>query len=214
MAAFSPDGKWILFTEFAGSPSHAVGIFGVPSSGGKPRQLRTTGAVDEFHCSVSSMGSCVVRETDGKEFVFISLDPIQGMQQEVARIPWRPTMLGDWSVSPDGSAVAMANHDPENPGLQLIHLSSHSSTPPSTIPVRGFGEVCEPTWSADAKGFFVETKTTSGYNLLYVDLAGHAKLLRQSPIAIWGVPSRDGKKLAFPSVTVTSNVWAGRTSLP
>jgi WD40-like Beta Propeller Repeat len=215
MAAFSPDGKWVLFTEFAGSPSRAVGIFSVPSSGGKPKRLYTTGAVDEFHCPVSSIGSCVVRETnEKKEFVFFALDPIQGMQQEVARIPWRPTMLGDWSVSPDGSTVAMANHDPENPGIQLIHLSTSRSITASTIPLPGFGEVCEPTWSSDAKGFFVETKTTTGYDLLYVDLAGHAKLLRQSPIAIWGVPSRDGKKLAFPNVTVASNVRAGRTSLP
>jgi WD40 repeat protein len=215
MAAFSPDGKWILFTEFAGSPSHAIGIFSVPSSGGKPRQLHTTGTIDEFHCPVSSMGSCVVRETNGtKEFVFFALDPVRGMQQEVARIPWKPTMLGDWSVSPDGSIVAMANHDPENPGIELIHLSSHRSGPPSAIPLLGFGEVLEPTWSPDAKGFFVETKTTNGYDLLYVDLAGHATLLRQSPISIWGVPSRDGEKLAFPSVTVASNVWAGRTSLP
>jgi DNA-binding winged helix-turn-helix (wHTH) protein/WD40 repeat protein len=214
MAAFSPDGKWILFTEFGGSPSHAIGIFSVPSGGGKPRQLYTTGAIDEFHCPVSTMGSCVVRETIGKEFAFFALDPVQGMQQEVGRIPWKPTVLGDWSVSPDGSTVAMANHDPENPGIQLTHLSPHRSIPTSTIPVPGFGEVLEPTWSSDAKGFFVETKTTSGYDLLYVDLAGHAKLLRQSPIAIWGVPSRDGKKLAFPGVTVASNVWAGRTLLP
>jgi DNA-binding winged helix-turn-helix (wHTH) protein len=214
MAAFSPDGKWLLFTEFGGSPSHAIGIFSVSSTGGKPRQLYTTGVIDEFHCPVSSTGSCVVRETNGKEFVFFALDAVQGMQQEVGRIPWEPTVLGDWSISPDGSTVAMANHDPENPGIQLIHLLPYRSISTSTISVPGFGEVLEPTWSPDAKGFFVETKTANGYDLLYVDLAGHAKLLRQSPIAIWGVPSRDGKKLAFPSVTVASNVWAGRTSLP
>lgn len=215
MARFSPDGKWILFTEFADSPSRVIGIFSVPSGGGKPRQLNTTGTVDEFHCPTSYTGSCVMRETKGKkEFAFFALDPIQGMQQEVGRAPWKPTMLGDWSVSPDGSAVAMANHDPENPGIQVIHLSPHRSRPPSIIPVIGFGEVREATWAPNAKGLFVETNTITGYNLLYVDLAGHAKLLRQSPIAIWGIPSRDGKKLAFPSLTVASNVWVGRTALP
>jgi hypothetical protein len=156
-----------------------------------------------------------MRETNGKrEFVFFALDPVQGTQQEVGRIPWSPTSLGDWSVSPDSSTVAMANHDPENPAIQLIHLSPHRSIPPSTIPVPGFGEVRGAIWSPDAKGFFVETKTITGYNLLYVDRAGHAKLLRQSPIAIWGIPSRDGRKLAFPSLTVASNVWAERTLLP
>ena len=215
MARFSPDGKWILFTEFAGSPGRAIGIFSVPSGGGKPRQLYTSGTVDEFHCPVSYTGSCVLRETiDKKEFVFFALDPVGGMQQKVGRAPWSPTMLGDWSVSPDGSTVAMANHDPGNPAIQLIHLSPNRSTPPSTIPVHGFGEVREATWSADAQGLFVETKTTAGYDLVYVNLAARTKLLRQSPIAIWGIPSRDGKKLAFPGLTVASNVWAGRTALP
>lgn len=215
MARFSPDGKWILFTEFAGSPSRAIGIFSVPSGGGKPRQLHTSGTVDEFNCPVSYTSSCVMRETnDKKDFVFFALDPVRGMQEEVGRAPWSPTMLGDWSVSPDGSTVAIANHDPGNPAIQLIHLSPHRSTPPSTIPVHGFGEVREATWSTGAKGLFVETKTTRSYNLVYLDLAGHTKLLRQSPIAIWAVPSRDGKKLAFPGLTVSSNVWAGRTALP
>ncbi|QNI36640.1 winged helix-turn-helix domain-containing protein [Edaphobacter albus] len=215
MAEFSPDGKWILFTEFAGSPSHAVGIFSVPSEGGKPTQLHTTGTIEEFHCPTSSKGSCVMRETnDNQESVFYALDPVQGMQQEVARIPWEPNILGDWSVSPDGAIVAIANHDPENPDIQLVPLSPHRSIQPSTIPVPGFGAMRGVTWASDAKGFFVETKTTTSYNLLYVNQAGHVTLLRQSPIAIWGVPSRDGKKLAFPSLTVTSNVWAGRTSPP
>jgi DNA-binding winged helix-turn-helix (wHTH) protein/Tol biopolymer transport system component len=214
MATFSPDGKWILFTEFAGSPARAIGIFSLPAGGGQPQQLRTTGAIEEFRCSISSAGSCVIRESnEKKELVFFALDPVQGMQQELARIPWEPTMLGDWSVSPDGSTVAMANHDPKNPGIQLIQLSPRRSAP-STIPVAGFGEVCEATWSPDAQGFFVETKMTTGFNLLYVDRTGHAKLLRQSPNSIWGIPSRDGKKLAFPSLTDASNVWAGRTLLP
>lgn len=215
MAEFSPDGKWILFTEFAGSPSHAVGIFRVPAEGGKPTQLHTTGTIEEFHCPTSSKGSCVLRETtDNKESAFYALDPIRGMQQELARIPSEPTILGDWSVSPEGSTIATANHDPENPGIQLIPLSPHRFIQSSRISVPGFGVVRGVNWASDAKGFFVETKSTTGYSLLYVNRAGQVTLLRQSPIAIWGVPSRDGKKLAFPSLTVASNVWTGRTSLP
>ncbi len=52
MAAFSPDSKWILFTEFASSPSRAIGIFSIPSGGGQPKRLYTHGALDEFHCPI------------------------------------------------------------------------------------------------------------------------------------------------------------------
>jgi hypothetical protein len=87
MANFSPDGKWILFADYAGVPGHVVGIFSIPADGGDPRQLSTTGAVDEFHCSDSLTGACVMRETvDSKEFVFYALDPVRGMGQELGRM--------------------------------------------------------------------------------------------------------------------------------
>lgn len=214
MANYSPDGKWILFTEFSGFPGHAVGIFSIPAGGGAPRQLSTTGTLNEFHCSASSTGSCVMREiVDNREFVFYALDPVKGMGEELARAKWYSTLNGDWTLSPDGMSVAMADHDPDHPGFKLFPLSSKGSKPVSNIPVRGFGVVLEPTWASDGKGFFVETRTASGYDLLYVDRAGHAKVLREAPILTWGVPSRDGKKLAFPGVTVRSNVWVGHASL-
>jgi DNA-binding winged helix-turn-helix (wHTH) protein/Tol biopolymer transport system component len=214
MANFSPDGKWILFTEYDGTPGHAVAIFSIPAAGGDPRQLPTTGTLDEFHCSNSFTGSCVMRENVGKrEFVFYALDPVKGMGQELGRVNWKPTVIGDWSLSPDGSTVAMADHDPDHPAIELISLSPHGSSPISAIPVHGFGVVREPTWAADGKGFYVETKTASTYALLYVDRAGRVTLLRQSPNSIWGISSRDGKKLTFPGRTLRSNAWVGHTAL-
>jgi dipeptidyl aminopeptidase/acylaminoacyl peptidase len=143
-----------------------------------------------------------MRETlSNKQFVFYALDPVRGMGPELGRMDWEPTTLGDWSISPDGSTVAMANHDPAHPGIQLATLSAGAAARTSSIPVLGFGTILEPTWSPDGKG-------------LYVDLAGHVRLLRESPIPIWGVPSRDGRKLAFPAQTVSINVWVGPTALP
>jgi len=213
MANFSPDGKWILFTEYDGVPVRAIGIFRMPAGGGEPVQLPTTGAIDEFHCPASSAGSCVIRETVGTEFVFYALDPVRGMGQELGRMKRQPTVIGDWSISPDGSTLAMADHDPDHPAIQLVPLSAHGSGPVSSIPVRGFGVVRDATWAPDAKGFYVETKAASVYDLLYVDRAGHATVLRQSPNSIWGVPSRDGKKLAYPALTTRSNVWIGTAGL-
>jgi hypothetical protein len=46
-------------------------------------------------------------------------------------------------------------------------------------------------------------------SLLYVDLAGNTRELWQvkSTEPSWGVPSRDGKYLAIPAPTTSSNVW-------
>jgi DNA-binding winged helix-turn-helix (wHTH) protein/Tol biopolymer transport system component len=214
MAEFTPDGKWIMFMEFIGWPSRVIGVFSVPADGGTPQQLSVAGTIDEFHCPVASKGTCVMRETLGnKQFVFYALDPVHGMGPELGRMDWMPTTLGDWSISPDSSTVAMANHDPAHPGIQLTTFAAGAASRTSSIPVLGFGTILEPTWSSDGKGFFVESKTVTGYDLLYVNLDGHVRLLRESPIPIWGVPSRDDRKLAFPAQTVSINVWVGPTAL-
>jgi DNA-binding winged helix-turn-helix (wHTH) protein/Tol biopolymer transport system component len=226
LAEFTPDGQWMLFMEFTDWPSHAMGIYSLPASGGAPRQLKTTGVIDEFSCPVSSKGTCVLRETvEKQEFDFYALDPVAGMGQKLGRMDWEPSTLGDWSISPDGSTVAMANHDPMHPSIRLVPLSMQTPTRMTDIPVRGFGTILEPTWSPDGKGFFVESKIdtcydsfnydflNACYDLLYVDLAGHARLLRESSIPIWGIPSRDGKKLAFPDATIYGDVWVSHTSL-
>jgi hypothetical protein len=68
------------------------------------------------------------------------------------------------------------------------------------------------TWAADGNSLFVQSRTDTGYQLLLVNLQGHAKLFRDSTIPIWAVPSRDGKKLAFPGPTINTNVWIGNAS--
>ena len=81
-----------------------------------------------------------------------------------------------------------------------------ASTGSKEIPVEGFGTLLGPMWAVDGRGLFVESKTESGYSLLYVDLKGRARTLRDSTTPIWAVPSHDGTKLAFPAVTFRSNV--------
>jgi DNA-binding winged helix-turn-helix (wHTH) protein/Tol biopolymer transport system component len=222
---FSPDGKWVLFLHFRTTPKLVQSIESierVPAAGGKPERLFVPGEIEEFHCSNASTGICVVRETVGKnQLVYYELDPIHGRGRELARTPWQPNVLGDWSLSPDGTTVAMANHDPAHPCIQIVHLATQQpngqqpATQTSEIPVTGYGTVLEPTWAPNGKDFFVETHTDTGYNLLYLDHEGHITTLRQSSDLIWAVPSRDGKRLAFPGLTpMNRNVWVGFTHIP
>ncbi|HEX3659983.1 MAG TPA: winged helix-turn-helix domain-containing protein [Acidobacteriaceae bacterium] len=216
---FSPDGRWILFLHFAGETERVQSIERIPAGGGEAVQLAVPGEIEEFRCSLSAAGACVVRETIGKkELVYYALDPIHGRGAPLARTPWEPNVLGDWSLSPDGSTVAMADHNPAHPGIQLVPLAPGVSAPEeqaftriTEIPLAGFGVVLQPTWLPDGKGFFVETHTAAGYALVYANRGGRANLLRQSPELIWAVPSRDGKKIAFPLHALDRNIWVGLT---
>ena len=208
MAQLSPDGRWILFLQFEGKPQRATGIFRVPAEGGPAERIPTSGNLEEFHCSASLTGRCVLREAiDQDKLVYYALDPLKGMGEELARTPWEPNRLGDWGLSADGAFVSAAQHDTLHPGVELISLKSHG-TIVQHLPVQGHGTTLGANWSQDGKTLFVECRTEDGFELLSLDLVGHVRLLRKSPSLIWAVTSRDGRKIAFPSLYQSSSVWA------
>lgn len=208
MAQLSPDGRWILFLQFTPNPQHVIGIFRIPASGGRIEQVPTHGKIEEFHCSASAAGRCVVREAVmNEELVYYALDPVQGMGEELGRTAWQPNRLGDWGLSADGWMVAAASHDTLHPHIRLVRLRT-KPTEVREIALQGHGTVLGASWAPDGQSLFVECRTESGFELVSLGLDGHAKLLRKSFILIWAVPSRDGKRVAFPDLTLNSSVWA------
>jgi hypothetical protein len=213
---FSPDGKWLLFLDFARDNGRLQSIDRVPARGGVPEVVHTTGPIEEFHCSAAAANRCVLREVVAQKYlVYYALDPVLGIGKELARTPWQSNLLGDWSLSPDGTTVAMAGHNPAHPVIQLISLASDASprrpeAATRDIPVPGFGTTLGAHWAVDGKGFFVEAYSGSDYKLVWVALDGHATLLAHSPNLIWAIPSPDGKKIAFPGDTpLNRNLWLG-----
>ena len=116
----SPEGNWVLFRNW--TEKGGKRLMRVPLSGGKPEVVPTYGEWDEFRCPARPDKPCVLRSVVNDEFIFHELDPIRGEGGELARTVWSPTILGDWAVSPDGSEVAIPNHDPQTAALRLIPL--------------------------------------------------------------------------------------------
>ena len=206
----SPDGNWVLFQNQTDEPQrHTDSIFRVPLKGGKLEQVPTHGTIDTFQCSVSARGRCVVRQTIGKELVYFDLDPVRGQGKELGRTPWLENYFGDWTLSPDGTTVALPVRDPAHPAIRLVTLAPNSPSPVVDIPVGGVGTLIETTWAPDARGFYVECRADVGFALFYVDRSGHATLLRMTSGVVWAVPSRDGEKIAFVDQATNNNVWIG-----
>jgi Tol biopolymer transport system component/DNA-binding winged helix-turn-helix (wHTH) protein len=201
----TPDGQWILFENVAGS--HETEISRVSIHGGEPEQVPTQGVAGEFQCSVSPQGACVVRQVTSKYLIYFALDAISGIGKELGRIPWVEHSVGDWSLSPDGTTVALPVQSQNRPAIRLVTLGSGAQSRTRDIEVHGEGTLQETTWAADSKGFYVEAKTPAVSGLLYVDLSGKSKILRETKAPIWGVPSRDGKRIAFGDTSVNRNLW-------
>jgi len=149
----------------------------------------------------------VLGERKLSHFVFYALDPLRGKGRDLARTAVDlPLDQNHWDVSPDGSRLAvLASGGP--PGrIRILSLSDRSV---SDVTVNDWGGFQSMDWSANGQGWYVSSQSATHVNLLYIDLDGHARVLRQQPgrFQTWGVPSPDGHYLAFLEWTSASNVW-------
>jgi hypothetical protein len=66
-------------------------------------------------------------------------------------------------------------------------------------------------WAPDQNGLFITSRTQQGGEvLLHVDIQGNTHKLWEEPRAsgfLWGIPSPDGRHLAFPNNILNSNIW-------
>ena len=208
--AIMPDGKTLVYEEWADVNGQTEkSIQRADSDGTNASLVWKESKLDEWRCPLLSGSGCILRETEGERtFVFYALDLKSGRGRELARSAWEPTILGDWALSPDGSIVAIPNHDPRARSIRLVPLDGSGAEreiklQDATVPL-GL------QWTPDGKGFYCEAKVGTRNQLQLIDLSGKARVLRQGTSNTWGFPSKDGKKLAFADSTIVRNVFLWR----
>jgi DNA-binding winged helix-turn-helix (wHTH) protein len=217
LPAMMPDGKTLIYEgrpEAAQTSGHFESGVWVPerlihranADGSDVRLVWKERELDEWRCPLVSGTHCVLRQTDGHQFIFYLLDPITGKGRELARSTHTPTIYGDWALSPDGSVAAIPNHDAQLPSIRLVRLDGTGGE--SEIKIRQASQLWGICWASDGKGFFAEVRTAAQHWLEYIALSGEVHALRETTGSTWGVPSPDGKKLAFVDTTIERNIYA------
>jgi Tol biopolymer transport system component len=199
----SPDGSWILYRLSSGD------ILRVPASGG-PTEYVLAGAVEEFHCSFPPNTTCVMgeRDTEAAQYVFSSLDPVQGKGPELARIDDRPPFI-NWALSPDGTQVAVVHNDDDS--IRIVTLATGEERVLRLTEWHGGFEFI--SWARNGTGWFVNGRVDQLlFNrdaILRVDLDGQVHVLRgkTNEWHIMPVASPDGRRLAFATMPFHGNVW-------
>jgi Tol biopolymer transport system component len=207
----SPDGQWLMYFAFPGgySAMKAPLLMRAPLSGGPPQLVFKARPASDFRCLKAPATMCVLSEWENEQLVFYALDPIRGRGQELARqeVALGPEIVeSNWDLSPDGSRIALAM--PEGPPARIRILSLAGGTL-QDIRVAGWSAFQSMEWAADAKGWFVASRSAAVNTLLFVDPQGHAYPLRQTPggYDTYAIPSPDGHRLAFLEYTTANNAW-------
>ena len=210
---FSPDGKW-LFYEMIEQPGQHHKLMRISVSGGPAQVVLAGPSIASYYCTRLPANFCVVGTSEAKQVVFRRLDPALappagGFQlsqlPELAHTDYGPS---DWGISPDGSRIAMVRMDEHEGRIHILPLGA-SSPPVSDVIVPGWANLFTLNWAADGKGWYVSNKTVGAGTFLYIDLRGRATVLNtpESYIPSWGVPSPDGRHLAFASSPGTTTAW-------
>ncbi len=204
----TPEGTAVLYA--AGTPNQTPGPYSllrVPLQGGTPQQVPIPGNLDEFRCSMTQGGGCVLRTTiNRKLFVFLALDPSLGAGKELARTAWQVPVVGDWSLAADGRRIAIPNHDARTARIRVIDLGEKDGQAREhELNLDNLADIEGLVWSADGTGWFVTLNTSVGTRIVFITVNG-----QQHPIGDiqgWAVPSPDGRLVAYRDRIVAVNAW-------
>ena len=200
------DGKTLVYEQRQDGASTARSIRRANPDGSDSALVWKEGDLDEWRCPPRGESGCVLRQTrQHEQFVFYRLDLATGKGQELARCAWMPTVLGDWALSLDGSEAALPSHEKKSPSILLVPLNGKGA--PHTLKVNQDSQLWGLHWSADGSGFFAEARTDAAHQLEFIDREGNVHPLRVTQGNTWGIPSPDGKKLAYIDSTTTRNVF-------
>jgi serine/threonine protein kinase len=203
----SPDGTQVLYlTKVDGKDAAKTSsrVMRAPLDGGASQVVVAAPEISNISCSRAPASICTYSQESSTQMVFTAFDPVNGNAHEVTRLQEQTENM-NWGLSPDGKLIAVTKA-----GDKRIRLLSISGQPSREIVLKNWGSFSSVDWAADSKGLFVTSNPTgSRSSLLYVDLAANVHELWQvkSTQPSWGIPSRDGKYLAIPAPTTSSNVW-------
>ena len=135
---------------------------------------------------------------------------MQGKGRELTRIDVNPAVGGyHWDVSPDGSRIAVTMGGERGSRIRILSLVGSLVGEMRDVVVNGWNGFQSLDWSADGKGLYASSQSPQAATLLYSDLEGHAQVLwrRDGIFKTWGIPSPDGRHLAFVEWTSANNIW-------
>jgi serine/threonine protein kinase len=218
---FSPDGAWLFY--FLGGSEQQRRLMRMPASGGRSEVVIQSPGLKNYYCTPPAANLCVAGEQEQNRLVFYAFDPTQKLPpggiprsdlRELARTDYTPS---DWGLSPDGASIAMVRPDNREGRVHIISLPGRGhagpgmgAAPAHDVLVEGWTNLYNLNWAADGKGWYIcNAPVAGGSNFLHVDLQGHATVLQfpENLNKFWGVPSPDGRHLAYSRTTFTANAW-------
>jgi len=209
-AQLSPDGAWYFYWSMPHvEDNQTIRLMRSPVAGGAPEQVfqAIQDVSMDFDCPRRSIGPCLLSRWEQGNLVFYALDPPHGIGKEVAKTTLRkPDDLG-WTLSPDGSRLALESENQLHDQIRLIDLRT-SEERNLALP-HEWRHVWSLTWTADGNALLAVVQSRT-YFIVRIELDGKFQVLLErgrGQSLGGGTPSPDGRFLAFSQQTFETNAW-------
>jgi len=216
LVRLGPDGSWVLYSENSlarDGRSRHYRLMQLALTGGPPRLVyeTTEAELQDYSCARAPASRCVAIELDHNEtrLTVTALDPVKGKGELLRTVETAPGTGFAWALSPDASMLAMAKGKEPEIRIRLLSLTGSVD---QEIAVKGWPSIASMDWAPDGEGLYCGSVTSQSGTLLYVDRRGFMQVVARSReigggAFIAGVPSPNGRYLAFPGAYSYSNAW-------
>ncbi|HKV61314.1 MAG TPA: winged helix-turn-helix domain-containing protein [Candidatus Acidoferrum sp.] len=181
----------------------------LPLTGGTPQFVLQDPGINNFQCARAPATVCVLSEFTGNQLEFFTFNEVTGEKKPLTRIEGPEWYLQNWTLSPDGSMLAMSKKH-RVPGPAAIRLYFLADGKEKTLTLKNWSGIASIDWAANGRSIWASASSPAGMQaLLNVDLHGQAKAVLQEPEKQmgWAIPSADGRHLAIWQSSGSSNAW-------
>ena len=204
----SADGSQVLFMsllnpEDASSPTQVIGM---PITGGTPHVIMQGKGILNFQCATAPSTLCLFSQVDKGIHIFYTFDLEHGPGRELLRLPYQVWLdNGNWSLSPDGSKLAVALDEHRIRFFSVATGDSHDVT------VKDW-PLANLDWGANSQTVFMPSSSPAGVPvILEVSQTGKARVVLQSKPNFnfgWMIQSPDSRHaLVGEYIPADNNAW-------
>jgi len=164
--------------------------------------------ISNHQCARAPAKICVYSVAGDNELTFFSFDVLKGKGMQVFQIKDDFPQLYNWSLSPDGTmlAIAKGKWGDESPRIHLVSLIGGGDR---WLAIEGWLGLASLDWAADSRSLWAASGGEEENALLNIDMQGHARAVwrpRKNSVG-WAIPSRDGRHLALHVGSSSANAW-------
>jgi Tol biopolymer transport system component len=211
----NPEGTQLLYLAYPDLFDNAspVSLMRMSLAGGAPQRVLQRSLIVNQQCARARSNLCLYSYYWDDKLTFMSYDPLKGDGTQLYQITNDLPQLYNWSLSPDGSTLAIGKWTggAEEPRIRLVSLTGRGEKwltiqGLTALGVTGLGSF---DWAADSKSLWITSVGEDQNALVNVDLQGRAHVAwRPKKMTVyWAIPSRDGRYLALHVGRTSANAW-------